>query len=413
MKLSIVFSLAIIASLLSLNSCNQAEQQGQLSIGLDMLEESLQKSTSTRLQVTTALVSIMAEDGSLFYDKEPLEIIRFGDAIMTRSLKLPVGGYTLTEFMLTDSSGVVLWATPKADSKLANLVKNPLPLYFRIHADEATSMPVQVIRVGNYTPGDFGYAEFNIDFVERFCLKVAYTQDCPHWETDSLYGPDGNLMPFYQARLKVFVYDRMVLNEPMVQGENKYALPLVDGHYVVVATGCDGSTIFKADFGREEITRFRCNPDFPALQIPGGDDPDIKITPEGLYEPNIKQGLFGRIEAPLDSYMDSILMESSILVQDIHIFPYHVLDSIFTMAPIDCYIAPEFLPMDPIAKVRSNSDGYFQLEMRQGEYLYLVKTGEGYYMDAFISSHEPGYFRIYPEEVTQLFIMMMGCSMWM
>jgi hypothetical protein len=51
-----------------------------------------------------------------------------------------------------------------------------------------------------------------------------------------------------------------------------------------------------------------------------------------------------------------------------------VLDSIYTFAPIDCYISPDMLPMGPVAKVRSNSDGFFQLELRQGEYLYLVKT---------------------------------------
>lgn len=420
MKKNFIFALAILTGLLSLNSCNQVEEKGQLSLGLEMMDENLQKSAATYEHLTTALITIMAEDGSLVMDKEPVELIKFGDAVMTRSLKLPVGGYILSEFMLTDSSGVALWATPKEGSVLENLVRNPLPRHFNIQPNETNSLSLQVIRVGSYTPEDFGYAQFNIDFVERFCLKVAYTQRCPSYEYDSLIGPDGSMMgpdgsmmPFYQGRIKVFLYDRLVLNEPMNPGENKYPLPMVNGRYVVVATGCDGTTIFKQDFSLRELGQFRCNPDYPYLQIPGNTDPDIVITPEGIYEPNIRQGLFGRFEPPLDYFMDSTLNTDNFFVRDLHIFPYHVMDSIYTFAPVDCYIHPDMVPEKPLVKLRSNSEGYFQVELKEGEYLYMVKTEEGYYIDAFVSSHKPGYVRIYPGEVTHLYISLMDCSMWM
>ncbi len=413
MNKSFFLPLTILAVFLALTSCQQAEEKGQLTLGLDLVEEDMLKAASSNNGLTTALITIMREDGSLVYDKEPLELIRFGDALMTRSLKLPVGGFMLTEFMLTDSSGVVLWATPREGSKLAGLVNNPLPQFFHINPNEATSVNIQVIRVGQYPPEDFGYAQFNIDFVERFCLKVHYTQRCPDDERDSILGPDGTVMPYYQARLKVFVYDRLVLDEPMLPGENKYALPAPAGHYLLVATGCMGNTIFKQDFGMEELGMFRCDPDFTPLFIPGIEDPDIVITPEGIYEPKIKQGLFGQIMPPLDNFMDSTMNDADFLVKDIHIFPYAVLDSIYTFAPIDCYISPDMLPERPLAKVRSNSEGYFQLELRQGEYLYLVKTENGYYMDAFVSSHRPGYVMIKQWEVSHVFINMMDCSMWM
>jgi len=389
------------------------EEKGQLTLGLDLVEESKQKATGSKEYLTTALITIMREDGTMVYDKEPIELIRFGDALVTRGLKLPVGAFMLTEFMLTDSSGVVLWASPKEDSKLAGLVNNPLPRHFRIQANEATSVSIQVIRVGNRPPEDFGYARFNIDFVERFCLKVHYTPDCPDYERDSILGPDGSMVPYYQARIKVYVYDRLVLNEPMFPGENKYALPLGTRHYLVMASGCDGSTILKKDFTAKELTGFRCNPNYPHLMIPGDVDEDITITPEGIYEPEIKQGLFGQINPPLDFFMDTTVNEADILVKDIHIFPYYVLDSIYTFAPINCFISPDMIGEKPLAKVRSNSEGYFQLELRAGEYLYLVKTEEGYYIDAFVSSHRPGHIMIYPEEVTHLMIALMDCSRWM
>lgn len=411
MKKSIFLPLALLSTMMAFTSCNQVEEKGQLTLGLDMVEEGMQKAASDNSHVTTALITIMREDGSMMYDKEPIELIRFGDALVTRALKLPVGGFMLTEFMLTDSSGVVLWATPKEGSPLAGLVNQPLPQYFKIHPDESTRVNIQVIRVGNHPPEDFGYARFNIDFVERFCLKVHYAQRCPDY--DSILGPDGAVMPFYQGRLRVFIYDRLVLDEPMNPGENNFALPSGSRHYLLVATGCKGQTIFKQDFGMEELGRFRCDPDFPALIIPGKDDPDIIITPEGLYEPSIKQGLFGQIMPPLDMYMDSTLVAAEFLVKEIHIFPFSVLDSIYTFAPIGCHISPDMLPEKPLARVISNSEGYFQAALRAGEYLFLVRTEEGYYIDAFISSHRPGYALVKTGEVSYVLVNLMDCSMWM
>ena len=411
MKKNIFLPLALLTTFLAFTSCSQEEENGQLTLGMDMVEESMLKAASDRGHVTTALITIMREDGSLVYDKEPLELIRFGDALLTRALKVPVGSFMLTEFMLTDSSGVVLWATPREGSPLAGLVNHPLPLHFRIVSDESTRVNIQVVRVGDHPPEDFGYARFNIDFVERFCLKVHYTQRCPDY--DSILGPDGTTMPFYQGRLKVYLYDRLVLDEPMNPGENTYALPAGSPHYLLVATGCTGQTIFKQDFGMEELGMFSCGPDFPPLLIPGRADPGLIITPEGLYQPNIKQGLFGQIMPPLDFYMDSTLIAAEFLVKEIHIFHFSVLDSIYTFAPMGCFIPPDMLPDRPLARILSNSEGYFQAELRAGEYLFLLKTEEGYYMDAFISSYRPGYVMIKPQEVSYVFINLMDCSMWM
>ncbi|MFO7671715.1 MAG: hypothetical protein R6W31_18795, partial [Bacteroidales bacterium] len=254
---------------------------------------------------------------------------------------------------------------------------------------------------------------FHIDFVERFCLKVQYTQVCPYYEFDSIVGPDGVMIPYYQSMLMVYANDRLVLEEAMVPGINHYQLPLIRGRYLVKATGCDGNTIFKQYFSLDALSGFRCDPNFPPLMIPFGQDPDLQITPEGIYEPTIKQGLFGQLLGPLDSYMDSTLNLDQLLIRDIYLFRYDLLDSLYTLAPIDCYISQDLLPERPVAKVRTNSEGYFQLELEPGEYLYLVKTEQGYYMDAFVSSHRPGYVMIYPEEVTHLLIGMMDCSMWM
>ncbi len=82
------------------------------------------------------------------------------------------------------------------------------------------------------------------------------------------------------------------------------------------------------------------------------------------------------------------------------------------MAPIDCYFPLEMIRMDPVAIVRSNSDGYFQVPLEVGDYLYLVKEDDRYYIDAYISSHTPGLVTVYPNEVTRLLIHITDCSMW-
>ena len=269
-----------------------------------------------------------------------------------------------------------------------------------------------MVRVGNHPPEDFGYAQFNIDFVKRFCLKVDFATDFPDCGNDSTMGPESSVIPYYQSRLIVYAGDRLILNEPLHQGLNRFELPLVSTYYLVMAAGCDGQTFFKQDFSLDVLAMHRCDPDFPPLAIHYGEDPDVIITPEGLYEPTIRQGVFGQISPPLDSFMDSTLLDSDMLVKDICFFPYHLLDSLYTFAPINCLISYDMFPWEPDVIVRSNSDGIFQIALEKGEYLYMVKTEAGYYMDAFVSSHRPGFVMVYPEEVSKLQIQMVDCSMW-
>jgi hypothetical protein len=144
------------------------------------------------------------------------------------------------------------------------------------------------------------------------------------------------------------------------------------------------------------------------------DSPDVIVTPEGLLEPTIKQGIFGMITVPVDDSTDFERYDTAPVIRDLYIFPYSVLDSIYTFAPINCYIHQDMIGMDPLAVVRSNSDGFFQLRLDPGEYLYLVREGEQYFIpDAQLSSRRGGYVVVYPEELTKLLIHIIDCSMWM
>ena len=412
MKKQLYFLPGILFALMLISSCNQVEESGSLKFDLDLSEESALKAADDDAQVVEALVSVQNVNGELIYDKEPLELIRFGDQFVTRSLKLPVGEFMLTEFMLINSFGEVVWATPKEGSRLAHLVRTPLPQFFGIQPDETTSLDIQVIRVNDHPPEDFGYAQFNIEFVNRFCLQVYFNCRCMETGTDTTPVLDASGRPILQPRFMIWSGDRLLVDEPLLPGLNHYPVPRLNNYYTLMAFGHYGEQIFEQEFGADELMEFRCDPDFPPLMIYNEPNSEVIITPEGLYEPTITQGIFGSIVLPVDDHMDENGTDVWPVVRDIYFFPFNVLDSIYTFAPMGCYIPFHMIPMEPVAIVRTNSDGIFQVPMEVGEYLYLVKLEEGYYLDAFISSHRPGHVIVYPGEVTKIEIHVIDCSMW-
>ena len=76
---------AALLGVLLLSSCSQADEKGLLSFGLDLNEAATLKSGDNGTDVMAALVTIQDANGQLIFDKENLELIRFGDGYVTRS----------------------------------------------------------------------------------------------------------------------------------------------------------------------------------------------------------------------------------------------------------------------------------------------------------------------------------------
>lgn len=405
MKKYLFFAAATLAMVLTWSSCKQVEEEGSVSFGLELSDDAALKSTSVNHRIDAALVTIKDRSGAFIYDKEYLPVYKFGDQFTTKSLKIPVGNFQLTEFMLVDSMGVVLWATPVEGSKLAHMVRKPLPVEFEVAADQTTSLPIQVIRVGDFLPGDFGLLNFDIGFVDMFCLQVLYSTRCvEEW-------PEGLMAPQHQPRLTIMAGDRVLLDQPLNPGMNRYRVPMVDRWYVIKATDCHGEVVYMEKLQVMDLLKHRCADHLKPLVI-HWDQSDVVVTPEGLTEPTIKQGIFGRITIPVDDSTDFEQYDVAPAVRDVYLFPYEVLDSIYTFAPINCYIHPDMIGMDPLAIVRSNSDGYFEVPLEVGTYLYLVKVREQFYIDSYLSSRIGGQAIVKPGEITKLLIHVVDCSMW-
>ncbi len=262
--------------------------------------------------------------------------------------------------------------------------------------------------MGNHPPADFGYLEFFIDFVDRFCLKVLY----PYRNMPDCY-PEGIMAPWHQSTLVIYHGDRQIFREAMNPGLNHYAIPLLDGIYTVTATGCKGSIIYKQDFHVRELMGFCCEDHCEPLIVRHHEDSTLLITPEGLLEPDIQQGLYGFIHMEQrDAYMlDSIHWPPATF--ELHLFPRTLMDSVLYASPIDCFIPQEAIPMEALARVQTNTEGFYQLPAETGKYFYLVRVEDGYMLDSYISSRKPGEVQVLPEELTSLDIHLIDCSMWM
>jgi hypothetical protein len=358
-------------------------------------------------------VTIVDENGQLVYDHEYLPVYSFGDRYTSRSLKLPVGKYHLEAFMLVDSMGVVQWATPRAEAPLGHLVTAPLPVSFAISADQTTTLQMQVVPTRDYQPSDFGYTSFEIEFVDRFCLKVFYNSRCVEEWNDSILGPDGTGAPVYLPMLSIWSNNRMVLHEPLNPGLNRYHLPMLDHEYHLEATDCRGQVVYQETYLLRQLLEHSCTESSPPLVISRDPLPGILITPEDLWEPTIRQGVFGQLSIGLDNFMIIDSTELPPVVRDLYFYPYHVVDSLIMMGPIDCHFPLDWIQEKPVAIVRSNSAGIYQVPLEAGAYLYLVSDGGLYYWDAYISSHRPGHVEVFRDSVTIRHIHILDCSMWM
>jgi hypothetical protein len=413
----------IFMASLTIFSCskNEETQAGSIEFGMDPIMEDALKSAGTNYyNGTAALVTIVNQEGEKIYDKEYLPFYAFGQSFVTKSLKLNVGRYILTEFMLVDSSGTVTWATPAEGSRLAPLVDDPVPIHFAVYANNTTQVNPQVVRVANHHPDDFGYVNFNVAFIENFCINLYLESLCMGTLYDSLYMDPGFGMPFYASRIVIFSDGAFLTESYLTEGKNRVLVPRGYDTYNIRVFDCGNQLCYREMFGADELRKFSCD-DGEFLYIEcGPQEPEIIITPEDNTEPTIEQGVFGQVTDPgLDYYMlnDSSMLDPGgvadyqrfPMMTDIYIYKTDIADTVYYPATTnDCYYYPD-LNIEPCAVVRTNSSGYYQLPLEEGRYSYLVKTPLGFYIDAWVSSHVPGRFEVHTGEVTILNIHVQPC----
>jgi hypothetical protein len=121
---------------------------------------------------TTALLSIQAIAGVSVLSNKTVTLLSFGDSYITSPIELIPGDYKITDFMLVNSTGQVIYAAPKIGSPLAALVSSPLPTQFSVTENNVTNVGMQVVNVKTKKPEDFGYVSFGVETVELLNVSV-------------------------------------------------------------------------------------------------------------------------------------------------------------------------------------------------------------------------------------------------
>ncbi|AYB35314.1 hypothetical protein D4L85_34110 [Chryseolinea soli] len=115
------------------------------------------------VEPTTLLLSLRNSWGDTVFTNKKIALLHIGSRLMTEPIQLSVGTYSITDFLLTDDDGTVLFATPKAESPLAQAVAHPLPYDFTVSGNDAVTVEMEVLAASESSPEDFGYVTFNIN----------------------------------------------------------------------------------------------------------------------------------------------------------------------------------------------------------------------------------------------------------
>jgi hypothetical protein len=98
---------------------------------------------------------------------ETIALFQFGGDYLSEGLRLNIGDYSLTEFIVLDNDNTILYAAPLQGSELSEFVNKPLPIDFKISVTEAPVVRPEVLKVNDtHSPEDFGYVSFGFDVIE-------------------------------------------------------------------------------------------------------------------------------------------------------------------------------------------------------------------------------------------------------
>ena len=169
MKTSSKLCVSILtASLIILSSCEKKDTHEKNITGMAQFSFSLNDKsgnakgggTDSTMMSYQLMVSVEDMNGNPVITDQLVPVYVFGSGFMSEKIQIKAGEYNLTKFLVIDPSGQVIYASPLEGSPLAYITNDPLPVQFSVLPDQVTSVVPEVLVVGNYSPGDFGYASF-------------------------------------------------------------------------------------------------------------------------------------------------------------------------------------------------------------------------------------------------------------
>ena len=102
-----------------------------------------------------------------------LSLINVNGKFVSEPLSLLPGNYLLSDFVVLNQWGAVLFASPHKHSGMANLVVAPLDFSLPVGKGKVFEFVPEVLSVGDHRAEDFGYATFNFPHVKTFNFHIA------------------------------------------------------------------------------------------------------------------------------------------------------------------------------------------------------------------------------------------------
>lgn len=143
-------------------------------------------------------VSIRRVSGDEVYNLHEVRLFKVGDGYISEPLALAGGNYELTDFLVADGTGGVVYASPKEGSDLAMYVEDPLPQTFAVSDDAIAQVTVQVLSTDAHQPQQFGYVTFRVDVVMPPVFQLA------------VFKPEGGGLVFSRAHVYLVADDDTV-----------------------------------------------------------------------------------------------------------------------------------------------------------------------------------------------------------
>jgi hypothetical protein len=176
-KLSINMLIAAIAAVL-FTACshddNVSEPTEQLQFSFSLSDESSSNGrTQEQLPPGSKLfLSLEKSNGETVFTMKEVKILTFGESYISEPVELRPGHYAITDFLIANEAGEIIYATPKKGSLLASVVRPALPYNIFVGKNRVTTTDMKVADVQGQQPENFGYASFNIHAGTTFQISV-------------------------------------------------------------------------------------------------------------------------------------------------------------------------------------------------------------------------------------------------
>jgi hypothetical protein len=111
-----------------------------------------------------ASYSVSKADGSTISGK--LDLYSFNGEYVTHPTQFVTGTYNLEQFLILNADNKTIYATPLANSEMAEFVEHPLPFSFIVTEDDVTNVVPEVLAIRDQSPNEFGYGVFGFEIIE-------------------------------------------------------------------------------------------------------------------------------------------------------------------------------------------------------------------------------------------------------